>query len=192
MSQLSPGELRRLLDCETQRDLVTFIHRVFQSVASGKPFLLNWHIEAIAHHLRLCLSGKIRRLIITLPPRQLKSICASVALPAFALGLDPTRRIICASYAQELAAKHARDCRQVLESDWYRRLFPRTRIDPRKNSKGEFATTAGGFRLATSVGGPLTGRGGDLIIIDDPLKPADAMSAARRQTTNEWFDSTLL
>jgi hypothetical protein len=80
-------------------------------VAPGQRFLDNWHLWAIAHHLQLCLSGQIRRLIVTLPPRQLKSICASVALPAFAFGLDPTRRIICASYAQELAAKHARDCR---------------------------------------------------------------------------------
>jgi hypothetical protein len=190
--ELTLQEQLLLLELQTRQDLPTFVHRTFQTVAPGQRFLDNWHLWAIAHHLQLCLSGQTKRLIITLPPRQLKSICASVALPAFAFGLDPTRRIICASYAQELAAKHARDCRLVLESAWYQRLFPHTRIDPRKNSEGEFATTKGGFRLAISVGGPLTGRGADLIIIDDPLKATDAMSAVRRQFTNEWLGSTLL
>ena len=122
----------------------------------------------------------------------MKSICASVAFPAYILGRDPTRRIICASYSQELADKHARDCRAVMTSDWYRRVFPRTRIDPRKNAEGEFATTAGGFRLATSVGGTLTGRGGNVIIIDDPMKPTEAASETRRESVIQWYDNTLL
>ena len=78
-----------------------------------------------------------------------------------------------------------------MESTWYRGLFPRTRIDPRKNTEGEFETTARGYRLGTSVGGTLTGRGGNLIIIDDPLKPAEAMSETKRTAANEWFDTTL-
>jgi hypothetical protein len=109
-------------------------------------------------------------LLITIPPRHLKSICTSVAFPAWMLGHDPTRRIICASYSNDLATKHARDCRAVMEADWYQRVFPGSRLDPEKNAELEFATTRRGFRYATSVGGTLTGRGINLIIIDDPMK----------------------
>ena len=127
-----------------------------------------------------------------MPPRSLKSICASVALPAWLLGHDPTRRIICASYAHELSVKLANDFRLVVTSDWYRRLFPHTRLDPLKNTETEVVTTARGYRLATSVGGVLTGRGADLIVIDDPMKPQDALSDTKRQAVQQWFDTTLL
>ena len=127
-----------------------------------------------------------------MPPRSLKSITASVAFPAFVLGLDPTRRFICVSYSGELAKKHSNDFRTVVESPWYRSVFPITRIGPYKNSETEIEFTARGFRLATSVGGTLTGRGGEIIVIDDPLKPDDAYSEAKRNAANEWFKNTLL
>jgi predicted phage terminase large subunit-like protein len=149
------------------------------------------HIHAIAWRLEQCLRGDIKRLIITLPPRHLKSICASVAFPAWVLGQDPGKRIICASYSNELAEKHARDCRAVMNCAWYREAFPDTRLDPNKNAALEFATTDRGFRLTTSVGGTLTGRGGNLILVDDPLKADDATSDAERGRVNDWFGSTL-
>jgi hypothetical protein len=148
--------------------------------------------EAVELMLDKLMRNETRHLIITIPPRHLKSICTSVALPAYILGHDPTKRIICVSYSQELAVKHANDCRIVMNSDWYRRAFPRTRIDPSKNTETEFMTTERGFRLSTSVGGTLTGRGGDLIIIDDPIKPADAMSDTTRQRLIDWYGTTLL
>ncbi len=182
---------RALLRQALRQDLPSFIHRSFQLVSPGTPFRHNWHLDAIAWHLRQCFERRIRRLIITMPPRNLKSICASVAFPAWALGQDPTLRFVTASYSQELAAKHARDCRAVLQSPCYRQAFPRTRLDLAKNTELEFETTARGGRLSTSVGGTLTGRGGDFIIIDDPMKPAEAMSEAKRATVHEWYDCTL-
>jgi len=106
------------------------------------------------------------------------------------LGRDPARRIICASYAQDLSVKLANDCRAVMNSDWYRATFPTARLDRQKNTEGEVMTTARGFRLATSVGGTLTGRGGNLLIIDDPIKPQDALSEASRSNVVRWFDNT--
>jgi hypothetical protein len=106
------------------------------------------------------------------------------------LGRIPSKRIVCVSYSADLAGKHARDCRAVMQTDWYRKAFP-TRISPGKNAELDFDTTDHGGRFSTSVGGTLTGRGGDLIIIDDPIKPADAMSEPCRSTANEWFDRTL-
>ena len=151
---------------------------------------MNWHIEVLAAKLEACRQGRINRLIINIPPRHLKSICASVAFPAWVLGHDPAAQIMCVSYAQDLTDKHSRDCRSVMTSNWYRRLFP-TRLSAQKQSVQEFVTTRQGYRLATSIGGVLTGRGADLVIIDDPLKPEEALSEAQRQATNDWFDNTL-
>jgi predicted phage terminase large subunit-like protein len=122
----------------------------------------------------------------------LKSICASVAFPAFVLGHDPTRRLICVSYSEVLAKKHANDFRAVMESQFYRRLFPSTRISKAKDTELEVMTTARGYRYTTSVGGTLTGRGGNLLIIDDPMKPQDAHSDLAREGLKQWYSNTLL
>ena len=182
---------REFLNLSLRQDLTAFIQHSFQTVAPGHVYQHNWHIDAIAWHLEQCLDGRIKRLIITLPPRHLKSHCASVAFPAWVLGRNPGKRIICASYSNDLAVTLARDCHAVMTSAWYRKVFPKTRLDPSKNAAIDFSTTARGFRLATSVGGSLTGRGGNIILVDDPLKAADAMSDAERDRVNEWFRNTL-
>lgn len=180
-----------LLSAVLRTDFPSFIHRGFDTLNPGTTFLPNWHIDLMAYQLERCRRGEIKRLIINLPPRGLKSHCASVCWPAFLLGHDSTTRIICVSYSNDLAAKHARDFRAVITSDWYRRLFPRTRISPDKNTEFEVVTRSLGYRLATSVGGTLTGRGGDFIIIDDPHKPDEALSDARREGVNQWFDNSV-
>jgi predicted phage terminase large subunit-like protein len=181
----------KLISAVLSSDLYSFVQAAFPIVAAGQGLLRNWHIEAMAYALERVLRGEITRLIITVPPRSLKSICASVALPAFALGQDPTRKFICVSYAQALAEKHANDCRALMQSPMYRQVF-RTRVSPRKDTQQEFATTAGGYRYTTSVGGTLTGRGGNFIVLDDPLKPQDAYSELVRNTLTQWFSNTLL
>src|SRR6266702_1595525 len=182
----------RLVGAILRSDFYSFIRAIFPIVSSNDAFASNWHIEAIAYQLTRVLKGEIERLIITVPPRSLKSICASVAFPAFILGHDPQRKIICVSYSEGLARKHANDCRAVMRSDMYSRVFPKTRISPRKDTELEFACTLGGYRLATSVGGTLTGRGGNFIIIDDPMKPQDAASEVARESTKQWYSNTLL
>jgi predicted phage terminase large subunit-like protein len=144
----------------------------------------------VAAKLEACFRHEINRLIINLPPRSLKPHAAAVAFPAYVLGHNPSAQIICASYGQDLANKHSLDCRTLMASDWYTSLFP-TRLSAQKQSLQEFLTTQGGFRLSTSVGGVLTGRGADLIIIDDPLKPEEALSETQRKAVNDWFDHTL-
>jgi hypothetical protein len=173
-------------------DLHSFIRASFPIVSGGDEFLPNWHVEAMAYALAEVLRGRTRRLIITVPPRSLKSICASVAFPAFALGHNPSLRIIGVSYSESLARKHANDCRALMRSSLYRAVFPATRISPAKDTETEVMTTARGSRLATSVGGTLTGRGGNLLIIDDPLKPQDAHSESARESLKQWYANTLL
>lgn len=183
---LSPDEYAFIL----RQDLTSFVERAFYEVNPDAKLLRNAHVEVIATKLEACRKGEINRLIVNLPPRHLKSICASVAFPAWYLGHNPAGHVICASYGQELADKMARDCRRVMQSSWYQGLFS-TRLSERQ-AVHDFATTARGTRMATSVGGVLTGRGADLIILDDPLKPEDALSEPRRKAVNEWYDGTLL
>ena len=183
---------QKQLNALLRQDLSSFIHKAFMTVASGEEYLPNWHIEAIAYHLECCFRGDMKRLIITMPPRYLKSISASVAFPAWVLGHDPSRKIICASYAQSLAEKLSLDTRTIMESDWYRLCFPAAWLDNKKNTQAEFTTSKQGFRLATSVGGSLTGRGGNLIIIDDPHKADEVNSDTKREAVITWFRNTLL
>lgn len=166
-----------------------FLRFVFREIAGGREFTPGWHIDAMHHQLERLLSGEITQSIITIPPRHLKSITISVAWVAWMLGRYPQTRFTCASYAYDLAEKHARDCLKVIDSPWYRKAFPNLRLT--KRSILDFETHAGGGRLSTSVGGVLTGRGGDWIIIDDPMKADDALSEAMRETTRDWFSNTL-
>src|SRR5215475_1579266 len=189
---LPPTTRRVLLAAVLRSDLYAFVQAAFPIVAGGQALQRNWHLEAMAAALADVINGKSRRLIITVPPRSLKSICASVALPAFALGQDPSRNIICVSYSDVLSRKHGNDCRALMHSPMYRRVFPHTRISPSKDTEAEIRTTAGGSRLTTSVGGTLTGRGGNLLIIDDPLKPQDAQSESARDSLKQWYSNTLL
>lgn len=186
----NPLAQRALIEA-IRNDFRSFARKSFGVVSPDQPFQPNWHFDAIAHALELCMAGKTKRLLITLPPRSGKSILCSVALPAFILGKDPTQRIICASYAQDLATKFGRDGRAIMQTPWYQRAFPNTRLSPEKQTESELMTTARGVSLSTSVGGVLTGRGGNFIIVDDPMKPEDAVSDAKRDQAINWFDGTL-
>ena len=183
---LSPQEYALIL----RRDFTSFIERAFYELNPQTRLFPSPHIQAIATKLEACRRGEITRLIINLPPRHLKSHCASIAFPAWVLGHNPAAHVICASYGQDLADKLARDCRTIMQSLWFRQKFA-TRLADRQ-AVHDFTTTEQGTRLSTSVGGVLTGRGADLIIIDDPLKPEEALSESRRTGVNDWFDNTLL
>src|SRR3974390_2195805 len=175
-----------------RNDFSTFVERSFLELNPQSTFLHGTYIDLLASKLEQCRTAQTKRLIVNLPPRSLKSHAASVALPAWQLGHDPSKQIICASYGQDLADKHARDCRTLMSSPFYRKLFPRSLLSAEKTSVNDFMTTAQGFRMSTSVGGVLTGRGADVLILDDILKPDDALSETRRRAANDWFFNTLL
>ena len=112
-----------------------------------------------------------------------------MAFPAFVLGNDPATTITLVCYSQELGEKMMRDLRNVMRSNWCRRVFPHTRL--MKDTAGELVTTRNGGVNMTSINGTLTGCGSDIIIIDDPLKPDSAMFDAERTRTNQWLSNTL-
>lgn len=174
-----------------RQDFMTFIERSFSELNPQTELLTAAYIEVMADKLESCRKGEIKRLILNLPPRYLKSHCASIAFAAWLLGHRPSTQIICASYGQSLANKLALDCRKLMTSNWYQSIF-NVQLAPDKQSVNDFMTTDKGFRMATSVGGVLTGRGADFIIIDDPLKPEEALSDVGRNAVNNWFDGALL
>src|SRR5271166_3452857 len=145
-------------DAQRRLDFAAFAQQCFRELNPLTPLAMNWHVEVMTAKLAAVYRGEIRRLIINVPPRYLKSLLGSVAFPAWCLGREPGTQILCVSYAQDLADKLARDCRRIMMCDWYQRAFP-TRLSPQRQAVPEFETTAQGCRLATSVGGVLTGRG---------------------------------
>lgn len=172
------------------QDLMAFTEFAFGVVRPGVQFKSNWHLDAVTWKLSQVAHGHSRRLIATLPPRTLKSLCASVALPAWFLGHYPWERVVVVSYSDLLTRHHANDFRRLINDPLYQAVFPSMRVE--RETDREITTTKRGKRIATSIDGTLTGLGGNLIIVDDPLKLGDAMSDAVRERVIEWYRSTLL
>ena len=180
------------LNAVCRQDLYTFAQRVLAQLNNSPEFDENWHIEMLASHLTDVAEGKNRHLIINAPPRGFKSVLTSVAYVAWMLGRDPTLKFLVVSYGADLAEKLARDCKQVMVSDWYQAMFPNTRISAKRSAAHDFETEAGGGRAGLSMSGAITGRGADCIIIDDPIKPDDVRSRLIREQVNASLGKTLL
>ena len=178
-----------VLEVLLTRRLDAFIAKTFQHLNADQNLRPNWLLSTMAWHLDQVERVRLKRLIINVPPRHLKSISASVAFPAFVLGRNPGTTFTLVCYSQELGEKMMRDLRSVLGSAWYRRAFPEVRLT--KNTASEIVTDRNGGVNMTSVEGTLTGRGSDIIIVDDPIKPGDVQSEAERKRVNEWFSNTL-
>lgn len=185
-------ERARLVRALLRLDPSCFAEKVFTTLEPGTLFSHSWHLDHIAWQLQRVLRGEIRRLIINVPPRSGKSIAVTVALPMFALGHDPRRRIICVSHTAELARKFSIDRRTIALTPWYRALFPDMQLSGPRPRDMELRTTAFGFCRAAGVGGAILGLGADLIVVDDPIKALDALSRAERLRVNEFYDNTLL
>lgn len=194
MRSVPPEQASRIALELYRSSFPAFIRKVFSTVSPGHPYVHSWHIDAMCEYLLACEKGDIKNLVINIPPRCMKTITVSVAWPAWLLGKDPTRQIIGASYSANLAMKDNTNTRYVIESPWYQHCFPDTQISADQNEKRKFTTTRKGHRIATSVGGTITGEGGDFLILDDPLKPDEALAdtGTVRNKTNDWVDQTFM
>lgn len=173
-----------------RQNLSAFTAKAFQEINPGSFFQPAGHIDAMAHKLEGVGAGDIRRLAIAVPPRHLKSICAAVAFPAWMLGRDPSLRFLVASYGNDLAVKHARDFRTVVQSAWYRATFPKFG-ELKRTAEADIVTRANGSRKAVSLGGAVTGFGADILMIDDLMKASDASSPIERQRVKDFYEQTL-
>lgn len=163
------------------------------------PFSGNWHLEAIADHLEAVTRGDIRKLLINIPPRCGKTLMLQVAWPAWTWAqrnrrplAGPQVKFMSLTYAGDLAREMATTARRLIDSPWYQENWgDLVKIDARQDNKERFDTTEGGTRISTSFGGVALGRGADIKIIDDPIKPDEAESETIRDSVNRTYDETL-
>lgn len=174
-----------------ERHLAHFIHCAWPIIEPGTDYLHNWHIDLIAEHLEAVTAGEITRLIINIPPRYMKSIETTVMWPCWEWIKRPELRYRFCSYAASLSTQHSLSRRRILESEWYRRLWPEVVLTTDQNVKNAYENTARGMMVSTSVGGSATGKGGNRIVIDDPINPQEAYSDAERKAANDYVDRTL-
>jgi hypothetical protein len=168
-----------------------FYRRMFPTLAPEATFSGALHFRVLARALERVARGDPTAYDRD-PARHGKSLFASVAFPARILGRDPTRKVICASYGDQLSKDFSNRFRDLMWSPDYRALFPDAVIAPNGSSLSEVRLTSKGYRLATTVQGPATGKGAHLIIVDDPFKAAEAASDAVRNSVYDWFKGSLM
>ena len=151
-----------------------------------------WHIGAICELLEAVSAGEIRRLLINIPPRCSKSSIVSVMWPAWSWIKRPELSFMASSYAQSLSTRDSVKCRRVIDSPPYKQRWgDRFKLTSDQNTKIRFDNDKHGYRLATSVGGALTGEGASCIVVDDPINVVEASSETVRRATLEWWDESM-
>jgi hypothetical protein len=172
-----------------------FIRQFWSVVEPARPLISNWHVDAIADHLQAISEGRIKNLLINVPPGHGKSLIVSVLWPAWQwirTEKGAEWRGLFASYNGGLAVRDSVRCRALLESPCYRETFrPVWKLAGDQNEKNYFANTKSGFRLSLSVGGHGTGFRGDAIVVDDPLNASDQYSESARREAIFWFDQVM-
>jgi predicted phage terminase large subunit-like protein len=185
----SPAELGAE---RARRDLRSFVALAWPIIEPTTPLVGGMHLDLVCRHLQRVAHGHTTRLLINIPPRHGKTLLVSVLFPAWMWLSAPGTRFLTASYGLELATRDSVRTRRLVESAWYRRHWPKAaRLVDDQSAKARFETLEGGARVSVSVGGPATGEGGDIIILDDPLKIDQAHSAAHRELVRDWYDHTL-
>lgn len=184
--------MREIVREKAERTLPAFIEQAWAVIEPGTPYVDNWHIHLIGEYMQAINQGQIKRLIINIPPRNMKSIEATVCYPAWTWIKSPEKRFIKVSYADTLSRKHNILTRDIITSPWYQENWGDVfSLKDDVNRQNEFKNSAQGFMFSTSIGGTLTGEGGDVIIIDDPQDPKQANSIAERETVISFFQNKL-
>ncbi|MCR9068719.1 MAG: hypothetical protein NXH79_07715 [Rhodobacteraceae bacterium] len=191
-TRLDPHLVAMAAQAARRNNLHVFLRQSFRVIVPGQTLSGDDYLEALSFALQRAALQDGGRLMVTMPPRHLKSIAASVVLCAWLLGRDPRLKIMVASYADALAKDQARLFRRLVESGYYRSTFPQAAISPSRKTATEFVTAQGDGRRAVTVGGSVTGMGADLLIIDDIMKASDAGSEAKREEARRFFDETLV
>ena len=165
-----------------QHDFMGFVKHVWPDFIEGK------HHQQIANKFNDIATGKIKRLIINMPPRHTKSEFGSYLLPAWMVGRNPKLKIIQSTNTTELSVRFGRKAKSLMDSPEYKQVF-KTRLNPDSQAAGKWETEQGGEYYAAGVGSAITGRGADLLIIDDPHTEQDAMNNQALDRTYEWYTS---
>jgi len=182
---LALTEAKKTLDLreKAQDYFMPFAHHVYENFIEGR------HHRVIAEKLEQVAQGKLKRLIINMPPRHSKSEFASFLMPAWFLGRNPKLKIIQATHNTELAVRFGRKVRDLIDDPAYKEIFPNTHLKEDNKGAGKWGTDKGGEYFAAGVGAAVTGRGADLFVIDDPHSEQDAMSESAFDNAYEWYTS---
>ena len=191
MSANHRDKAESLAAAATRESLAVFVARAFRYLNAGEELVLGAPILAMCHALEEVSAGNERFLLTTAPPRFLKSFIYSICYPAGELGNNPSESIVCLSYSAELSQSLAHHSRLIMESDWYKRAFPKTRLDPKRANLDELRTTKRGVRFARSLGGPVTGIGGHKLVVDDSISAGTVQSEAERLALHHRYANVL-
>ena len=186
ISKMAPliDRLKTLEEQKTSQDnYLKFVKKIWPSFIEGK------HHKIYADKLQKVADGKIKRLIVNMPPRHTKSEFASYLFPAWLMGKRPDLKIIQATHTAELAVGFGRKVKNLIDSDDFRDIFPEIKLATDAKASGRWSTNGGGEYYAVGVGGALAGRGADLCIIDDPVSEQDALSPTSLDSIYEWYTS---
>ena len=191
-------QLLELERFECEDSLYTFLIRAWPHMDPAQ-FVGNWHIQAVAEHLQAVVDGEIQKLLINIPPRSCKTKLCSIALPAWTWAQrvngpnsGPGVKFMYASYNEVLSMEHSVECRRLMKSEWYENLWgDRFSLMADQDTKSLFTNDKGGSRAITSVGARVTGRGAQIIVIDDPNATNDANSESMLREVTEWWDGTI-
>ncbi len=176
----------------SKRSLHYYTKKAWQIVEPETPFVDNWHIGVICEYLEAVTRLEIQNLIINIPPRHMKSLMVSVFWPTWTWTHSPHVRWLTGSYTDQLATRDALKSRRIIQSNWYQERFGNMfSLTGDQNMKSRYENDATGYRLAFGFGGAVTGEGGDIIVVDDPLKAQDADSDTIRETVNSIYDGTV-
>ena len=180
--QLQVMHAERKIQNKAKNDFLSFVKCVWPEFVEGA------HHRHIAKKFNDLATGKINRLIVNMPPRHTKSEFASYLLPSWMVGRNPKLKIIQATHTGELAIRFGRKAKHLIDSEDYAKIF-KTTLQEDSKAAGRWETAQGGEYFAAGVGGAITGRGADLLIIDDPHSEQDALSAGALENAYEWYTS---
>lgn len=184
MADLEAMAIRHMYQSEPRM----FFQLAFRLLHPGVPYLHNWSIDMLGEALARCHRRETTRLIINMPPRSLKSMCTSIAFPAWMLGVQPESKIMCVSGHKGLAEEQHEMAHLLMRHPRYRALFPHVRAS---ETTGRLKLAQGGFRAAFTPSGAITGRGADVIIIDDPQSAHGADDPQKSAAIRHWYDRNI-
>ena len=174
-------QIEKQEDC--QGDFIRFVKSQWPEFVEGR------HHRIIGEKFNRIAEGKLKRLIVCLPPRHTKSEFASTFFPAWMMGLRGSLKIIQTTHTAELAVRFGRKVRNIIDSEEYKTVFPDLTLEADNKSAGRWTTNQGGESFYAGVGGAITGRGADLLIIDDPVSEQDALSTTAMDSIYDWYTS---
>ncbi len=166
-----------------QNDFLSYVEHMWPEFICGR------HHKIFAEKLNKVATGEIKRLIVNMPPRHTKSEFASTFFPSFIMGKKPKMKIMQTTHTGELAVRFGRKVRNLMDQKEYKDVFPEVKLQADNKSAGRWETNKGGEYFAAGVGGAVTGRGADLLIIDDPHSEQDALSPNALESAWEWYTS---